>query len=899
MSAKYKNHLLFLACLIISCRSLNVNSQNVNLVGLMNTVTQQTLIPCKYQLILSDLVHLGMIAGSKYDFKTREINYDFYDTSGAYLFPYKIKWEWDSVRFASQPPPKNNYEFFSNFATWRDLDNRWTMIYGSNDHVLRDGFLYNKKLEKINTTYFSFMRSLGCGILHGVDTLGNWHFLDLAGKLKFMLSSDQVYVSDGKKIRELSDRIGYFPNEGILRFDVELIDDEPLEGDHYILKSKYYGRNQDHRGDKCKLYYRHYDLEGKLIKTNPGLNFKSQCSVSYGVEGSIKKHFESITEQLSDKGDEKERSQMNVDAEKFNQKEELDKKNKLLAPESGATTKFVVQKFGKTKSGSVSVTRQTFSGIAVNAYQTKTTNYSEYECAAAIREVACYKNTSPELLSKYAPAIHDLTSQEQNYIYGKGYNTNWSEGFVYNTLSEAKASCSVAFILPGVSYTMLRAHAVGKYEVKNCETDKGLYTGTMLGWNFEGIGTLRTKNEKIEAKWSSGNVIGTATVTYDDGAKYIGEMKEGRKNGKGTYFWPTSQYEGDWVMGDRTGFGIYRWDDRTVFYGTWIKDNREGSGVTVFDNGSIKKGLWKNDVYVEGSEQAFNDSIFKANKIAVPVKSQALSNNTNNDSKPSGAVTNNVTNNSKVEKENSVLEVKTINYDGGSIYTGTVKEGSKHGRGKYIWNDGSFYDGDWKENERTGYGLYRWTSGEVYMGMWLKGKRHGSAANRLADGSVRKGIWVDDVFQPGSESKFKDSVFKARKIEIIKPIVPTYVGEKIEGSVKNGKGKMVYGDSSIYEGDWKRGSYHGKGKYTWPSGSSYEGDWVDHKRTGFGIYRYKSGDIFAGEWVNNTRTGQGIYIFTSGQFKKGIWKDDVYQEGSETQFNEELFKANNFSIPKK
>ena len=33
-----------------------------------------------------------------------------------------------------------------------------------------------------------------------------------------------------------------------------------------------------------------------------------------------------------------------------------------------------------------------------------------------------------------------------------------------------------------------------------------------------------------------------------------------------------------------------------------------------------------------------------------------------------------------------------------------IKEGMKHGRGCYVWNDGSCYDGEWFENKINGEG---------------------------------------------------------------------------------------------------------------------------------------------------------------------------------------------------
>ena len=50
--------------------------------------------------------------------------------------------------------------------------------------------------------------------------------------------------------------------------------------------------------------------------------------------------------------------------------------------------------------------------------------------------------------------------------------------------------------------------------------------------------------------------------------------------------------------------------------------------------------------------------------------------------------------------------VHNYQFDDGSVYTGKIANGLRHGRGINIWKDGSMYDGHWYKNQRKGIGKY-------------------------------------------------------------------------------------------------------------------------------------------------------------------------------------------------
>ena len=49
----------------------------------------------------------------------------------------------------------------------------------------------------------------------------------------------------------------------------------------------------------------------------------------------------------------------------------------------------------------------------------------------------------------------------------------------------------------------------------------------------------------------------------------------------------------------------------------------------------------------------------------------------------------------------------------GSRYEGMKKNGMRHGKGSFYYQDGGMYNGEWKENKMHGYGSLYYQSGKL------------------------------------------------------------------------------------------------------------------------------------------------------------------------------------------
>lgn len=80
---------------------------------------------------------------------------------------------------------------------------------------------------------------------------------------------------------------------------------------------------------------------------------------------------------------------------------------------------------------------------------------------------------------------------------------------------------------------------------------------------------------------------------YSDSARYEGELKNGKRHGRGIYIYPNgSRYTGEWQYGKKHGWGIYKWPSGNQYEGEWANGNRHGKGTLVFADGGIYRGIW-------------------------------------------------------------------------------------------------------------------------------------------------------------------------------------------------------------------------------------------------------------------------------------------------------------------
>ena len=88
-------------------------------------------------------------------------------------------------------------------------------------------------------------------------------------------------------------------------------------------------------------------------------------------------------------------------------------------------------------------------------------------------------------------------------------------------------------------------------------------------------------------------LVGCATK-----GNYVGELKDGKPHGKGTYIWKNgTKYEGEWKDGELHGQGTLTWSSGEKYVGEF-KNDKEWNTTEYDKNGNII-GKFVNGEYIE------------------------------------------------------------------------------------------------------------------------------------------------------------------------------------------------------------------------------------------------------------------------------------------------------------
>lgn len=101
---------------------------------------------------------------------------------------------------------------------------------------------------------------------------------------------------------------------------------------------------------------------------------------------------------------------------------------------------------------------------------------------------------------------------------------------------------------------------------------------------------------------------GKGTIQLQSGSKYIGQFKEGFREGDGAYHWPNKEtYEGAWKKNMRDGKGTYVYPSGAKYIGEYREDKRNGQGIYFWPDGDKYEGQWKDGAMHGDGTYTFKD----------------------------------------------------------------------------------------------------------------------------------------------------------------------------------------------------------------------------------------------------------------------------------------------------
>ena len=93
-------------------------------------------------------------------------------------------------------------------------------------------------------------------------------------------------------------------------------------------------------------------------------------------------------------------------------------------------------------------------------------------------------------------------------------------------------------------------------------------------------------------------LTGVDIDTESDGAKYVGEFKDGLRHGKGTFIFPDGRkYVGEWKDNMLHGQGTFTYPDGGKYVGEFKDDMFHGQGTFTYSNGEKYVGEFKNHMH--------------------------------------------------------------------------------------------------------------------------------------------------------------------------------------------------------------------------------------------------------------------------------------------------------------
>ena len=242
-------------------------------------------------------------------------------------------------------------------------------------------------------------------------------------------------------------------------------------------------------------------------------------------------------------------------------------------------------------------------------------------------------------------------------------------------------------------------------------TNKGKYVGEWKDGKKQGQGTFtygkgKWEGEKYEGEFKDGYRHGQGTYTWSDGDKYVGEFKDDKPNGQGTYTWSDGRkYEGEFEDGIKHGQGTYTLPNGSKFVGQW-RENKSLNGKEYDKKGNI---IGK---YVNGVKIIEEPVVVVEKKPMVVVEKKPM---VVVEKRKTGVLF-------RRWESRQWRWFRNGNKKKDRKYVGDIRNGGPNGQGTLIFPDGDKYVGKFKDGEYHGQGTYTFHDGAKYVGKFKDGK---------------------------------------------------------------------------------------------------------------------------------------------------------------------------------
>lgn len=258
-------------------------------------------------------------------------------------------------------------------------------------------------------------------------------------------------------------------------------------------------------------------------------------------------------------------------------------------------------------------------------------------------------------------------------------------------------------------------------------------------------------------------------VTMPDGAKYVGELQDGKRWGKGECWDKSGHYAGSWMDNVKCGMGMFKYHDGSVYEGIFDNDLPNGYGKMTLKDGNVFEGEFVNGA-LPGLPRIL---IFPWGRYEGDVL----------DGLPHGYG----------------REI----YDNGDLVEGYFCEGKACGQGKRIYSDGDVWEGEFANDQPVSVKI-TCSSGLVVEATYSDGGWNGLVRVSYPDGCCEESWYEVGVLHGGIRITFPNGCV----------IEKNYVQ-----GVAHGMERIVHSNGSVRETEYVDGvPLTSKFTYTTPEG---------------------------------------------------------------------------------
>ena len=144
------------------------------------------------------------------------------------------------------------------------------------------------------------------------------------------------------------------------------------------------------------------------------------------------------------------------------------------------------------------------------------------------------------------------------------------------------------------------------------------YVGEMRDGKRNGRGTLTWASGNIYVgEFKDDNINGQGTHIFTDGRKYVGEWKDNKTNGQGSYTFPDGKIiVGEFKDGNVHGHVNYTFPDGRVYVGEFKNNAANGQGTLTHPDGRREEGIWKDNTfqYAQSAEKTEKERLARQEK---------------------------------------------------------------------------------------------------------------------------------------------------------------------------------------------------------------------------------------------------------------------------------------------